>query len=64
MADTVKRGAGEPEPDIYQAEVAFIKVVIARLVRATHFFLAAKLDRPHEAGDDGFACWIRLNQTA
>jgi len=29
------------------------KIVIARLVRATHF-LSAKLGRPHEAGDDDF----------
>jgi hypothetical protein len=28
--------------------------VIARLVRATQFSAAAKLGRPHEAGDDGF----------
>jgi hypothetical protein len=27
--------------------------VIARLVRATHFFLEDKLGRPHKAGDDG-----------
>jgi hypothetical protein len=28
--------------------------VIARLVRATHFFREQKMDRPHEAGDDEF----------
>jgi hypothetical protein len=43
-------------PGVDLVEITLSKSVIVRLVRATHLLCAAKLGRPHEAGDDEF--WV------